>query len=301
LRSALAGDPPLYGLTTFDVHQHLLPEALVRALRARAERPRVRRSRLELADGDYQLDLRDHDPGRRLELLDRDGIDVAVLSCPPTLGLSPDLLAAYHEGIADVVASSNGRFVALSSDAALDGFAGLCVAGRSLLDLEAIAPLLDEVERRGGLLFVHPGLAVTPPSAPAWWSPVVTYTAEMQAAFYVWLAAGAARWPELVAVFAILAGGAAFQLERLAARGGAVALPRNVYLETASYGGRALALSLEAIGPSQLVYGSDLPVIDSRPTLEAVRRLGATVADAVCRDNPARIVAAMSRRLPTSS
>ena len=113
----------------------------------------------------------------------------------------------------------------------------------------------------------------------------------MQAAYAAWLAA-VRRWPELRVVFAILAGGAPFQLERLASRGVDTrgALHPNVYLDTASYGERALELTLSTYGVGQLVYGSDFPVIDSEPTLRSIRDFGQAVTDAVCRDNPARLL-----------
>jgi predicted TIM-barrel fold metal-dependent hydrolase len=119
---------------------------------------------------------------------------------------------------------------------------------------------------------------------------VVDYTAQMQAAYFAWITGGAQRWPELRLVFAVLAGGGPFQLERLASRGVDVrnALLANVYLDVASYGRRALELCLSTFGVGQLVYGSDLPVIDSGPTLEAIRTLG--LDDALCRENPARLL-----------
>ena len=64
----------------------------------------------------------------------------------------------------------------------------------------------------------------------------------------------------------------------------------NVYLDTASYGERALELALATYGVGQLVYGSDAPVIDPGPTLRSIRGFGQAVADAVCRENPARLV-----------
>jgi len=278
-------------LQAVDVHQHLWPEALVRALEERAGRPRLRGSRLELVEeGDFEVDLRSHDLDRRLALLDRDGIDVAVVSCPPTLGLPPDLLDAYHEGVVEAVRAAGGRLVALATDAVIDSFAGTCVAATTLARLDRATPLLDALSAAGGFLFVHPGPAPPPAGAPAWWPPVVGYTAQMQAAYFAWLAGGATRWPGLRVLFAILGGGAPFQLERLAARGGGAA-PRaeNVYLDTASYGRAALALSAEALGPAALVYGSDAPVIDPGPTLAAVRELG--LEQAACRANPAALLA----------
>jgi Amidohydrolase len=276
------------------VHQHLWPEPLVRALSSRRSPPRLRGGRLELVEeGAFEVDLRVHSLEACLARLDRDGVDVAVISCPPTLGLPVDLLAAYHEGILELVAESQGRLLALATDAVLDGFAGTCVAAGTLLDLDLLAPVADDLAARGGVLFVHPGPSRAPAGAPAWWSGVVGYTAQMQAAYAAWLAGGADRWPGLPVVFAILAGGGPFQLERMSSRGADPRLTSRpgVYLDTASYGRRALELCLAASGVDLLVYGSDIPVIDSGPTLEAVRSLGSDVEQALCGRNPARLLA----------
>ncbi len=279
-------------MLSYDVHQHLWPEALIEGLGARRERPRLRGSVLELPSGDWDADLGAHTLDARLALLDRDEIDVAVISLPPTLELDEALVEAYHEGIAEVVAASGGRLVALACGSARDGFAGVCVPAWDLAGLVAREPLLEELERRGGLLFVHPGPAPAPEGAPAWWPAVVDYTAQMQAAYVAWIALNADHWPDLRVVFAILAGGAPFQLERLASRGidtRSVVRP-NVFLDTASYGERAIELALATYGVAQLVYGSDAPVIDSAPTLRSVRNFGQAVEDVVCRDNPARLL-----------
>jgi len=247
---------------------------------------------LELPSGDWGADLAAHTLESRLALLDRDEVDVAVISCPPTLELDEELVELYHEGITELVADSNGRLLALSCGSARDGFAGVCVPAWSLSSLAQSEPLLGELERRGSLLFVHPGPAAVPAGAPAWWPAVVGYTTQMQAAYAAWIALYADRWPELRVVFAILAGGAPFQLERLASRGVETrsVLRPNVYLDTASYGDRALELSLATYGVAQLVYGSDVPVIESEPTLRSIRGFGQAVADVVCRENPARLL-----------
>jgi predicted TIM-barrel fold metal-dependent hydrolase len=121
---------------------------------------------------------------------------------------------------------------------------------------------------------------------------VVEYTAQMQAAYAVWLAEGAKHWPNLRIVFAILAGGGPFQLERLQSRGvpGRDLLHDNVYFDTASYGHRALELCLATFGVGQLLFGSDAPVIDPEPTLDAVRGFGDAVMDALCNRNPTRLL-----------
>ena len=144
------------------------------------------------------------------------------------------------------------------------------------------------------MLFVHPG----PPEAfqadaPSWWAALASYTAQMQAAYLAWIAEGAERYPGVHVVFAILAGGAPIQLERLRSRG---VEPRTVlrptmHLETASYGRRALELCLDAYGAGQLLYGSDAPVIGTRATLNALSELGEGVQRTILRENPTRLFA----------
>jgi hypothetical protein len=283
-----------------DFHQHLWPEAFIAALERRQSPPRLRESVLELArEPASELDLAVHDLAARLASLDRDEIDIAVVSLSPALGVDElpegeriELVAAYEDGIVEVAAGAQGRIVPLATGLRLDGFAGTCLAAGSLMDLDGIAAVLDELERRGRLLFVHPGPVRAARSHPTWWAEIVDYTAQMQAAYAVWLAEGVGRWPDLKVVFAILAGGWPFQLERLGSRGveARETLHSNVYFDTASYGRRALELCFATFGVGQLVYGSDVPVISSTPTLDAVRGFGEAVADALCRENPARLL-----------
>jgi predicted TIM-barrel fold metal-dependent hydrolase len=104
----------------------------------------------------------------------------------------------------------------------------------------------------------------------------------MQAAFAAVVARGA---PDVPVIFAILAGGAPFQLERLSQRGDVSELPTNLYFDTASYGRHALDLAVAACGVDRVVYGSDIPVMDPRPTRQAI----GDWFDRVSEENPARI------------
>ena len=139
---------------------------------------------------------------------------------------------------------------------------------------------------------MHPSAAGVTSGAPAWWPAVLDYTAQMQAAYLTWLSYAQRLWPEVNVVFAILAGGGPFQLERLASRGVAVrsGLHGNVFFETASYGRRAIELCIETFGVHQLVYGSDVPVIESAPTLSAIRGFGDSVVKLITADNPSRLL-----------
>jgi len=288
-------------VTTYDLHQHLWPEPLVEALAGRESPPLLRNSTLVLeAEGVFEIEPDVYGPAACIANLDRAGIDVAVISCPPTLGIdeldeagAEELRTAYHEGARAAVAASGGRLLALSMGRPEDGFAGAMVAADDLEELDRIAPVLDELERRGAFVMVHPGSARPPNGAPDWWAPVVDYTAQMQRAYAAWLAEGVKRWPDLRIVFSILAGGAPFQLERMQARGFDIgsALRPTIYLETSSYGRRALELCLATFGARQIVFGSDSPVIDCCLTLDHVRSFGQAAVNALCQDNPTTLLA----------
>jgi hypothetical protein len=295
--------------SAYDVHQHLWPEELVEALRRRPEAPRLRGARLELTvEPPSEVDLAAHDLDARLALLDRYRIDHALISLQPTIETetSPDLVDAYHEGMPAVVAASGGRLLALAAGRCLPGFAGACISAGALA--RGDDALLAELEAAGQILFVHPGppTRTAPGGAPGWWPAVVDYTAQMQAAYMTWLARDAARHRGLPVIFAILAGGAPVQLERMRSRGVEVrtTLHDNVFLDTSSYGRRALELALATYGVTQLVFGSDAPVIDPAVTLASVHEFGDAVMDVVLRDNPARILGSPPVRVapnPTGS
>jgi 6-methylsalicylate decarboxylase len=285
-------------MTTVDLHQHLWPEGFISVLSARTAAPFLRGSTVMLGEGEFELDLREHELDRRLAALDRDGTELAVVSLQTTLGLDripaeerAALIECWEDGTRELVAAAGGRLAALSAGGSLDGFVGAAVGSAALADLDALAPLLDEVGRAGGFLFVHPSGGPVD-RRPPWWSAVAVYPAQMQAAYMNWLAGGQARWESLPVVFGILAGGAPFQLERLATRGVDVrsTLHGNVYLDTASYGRRALELCIETFGVAQLVYGSDIPVADHAPTLRAVLGFGESVAHMIRDVNPTRLL-----------
>jgi 6-methylsalicylate decarboxylase len=263
----------------FDVHQHLWPEQLVAALARRREPPRLVGSRLELREGSFETDLGAHDPDTRLRLLDRDEIDVAIVSFPPTMGYeeAPELVEAYDEGILEVAAASQGRIRPLACGEERDGFVGTCVSAQSVLR--------DPLAVQGSLVFVHPGYSPPPPQGkPAWWTPVVEYTAQMQAAYAAWLAGGRSDVP---IVFAIMAGGAPFQLERLSSRGDRAEVLSRAYFDTASYGRRAVDLTVAAFGVERILFGSDAPVMEPRTTIEAL----GDIFDTLAGENPARLFA----------
>ena len=136
-----------------DLHRHLWPDGLVEALRSRTAAPCLRDGTLVLAESEWEVDPATYGLERCLADLERDGIDLAVVSCPPTLGIellaaaeSEPLLDAYHAGALEAIAASNGRLRAFAMERPRDGFVGATLGASMLLELDRIAPVLDELE-----------------------------------------------------------------------------------------------------------------------------------------------------------
>jgi hypothetical protein len=96
--------------------------------------------------GSFELDLEAYGLEASLRALDDAGIDAAVVSLALSLELEelPEaevepLLAAYHEGILELVERAEGRIRPLAAARVLDGFAGSTVGGGALLDLDGLS------------------------------------------------------------------------------------------------------------------------------------------------------------------
>ena len=239
-----------------------------------------------LLDGEppAAIDLRDHDPARRAQL---DGAERILVSLSHPLGLETlpaeearEAVDAWHEG-AFALGEPFGVWgtVALADaapadvDALLDrGAVGLSLPAGELAGPEGydrLGPVLERLSAREAPLFVHPGVAAVPAGPrPAWWGALTEYVAQMQAAWLAFLQWGRPAHPGLRVLFAMCAGGAPLQLERLAARGGpaAAAHDAGIFYDTSSYGVRTLDALIRVVGVDQLVYGSDRPVAAPPPT-----------------------------------
>src|SRR5947209_1132657 len=99
-----------------DVHQHVWPEALIDALRARRSPPRLRGWTLELiGEPPCQLNPDWHDVDLRARQAADDGLELALVSLSSPVGiesLPPDeagvLLDAYHDGVLELPARFGG-------------------------------------------------------------------------------------------------------------------------------------------------------------------------------------------------
>jgi hypothetical protein len=275
------GMPPIT-----DIHQHLWPEALLQALASRREPPMLIRhasgwTLRAAGEPEAPIDLTDHDPVRRAELVHADGLELALIAPSTPIGIeslpageAEPLLEAYHQGVAALPAEFGGwAAVGLTEpdppalERRLDaGFVGACVSADALADpagLERLGGVLETLERRRLPLFVHPGPPPGPAvdGAPRWWSALTAYVASMQAAWYAIAVWGRPAHPGLRVCFAMLAGLAPLQRERLSARGGHAGRDADVFLDTSSYGPRAIDAVVRELGADRLVYGSDRPVV----------------------------------------
>jgi 6-methylsalicylate decarboxylase len=212
-------------------------------------------------------------------------------------GEAEPLLAAYHDGVAELPAPF-GAWAAVGlvdpDPAAISGlldrgFVGACVAAEALGDpdgFERLGPVLETLDRRGAPLLIHPGPAATGGSGrPSWWPAVTDYVAAMQRAWHAFAVWGRSAHSRLRVCFAMLAGLAPLHRERLVARGGRPVSDPDVFLDTSSYGTRAIDAVVREIGVDRLVYGSDRPVVTP-----AALSLGAAMEVALRERNPSRLL-----------
>jgi 6-methylsalicylate decarboxylase len=305
-------------MLAIDVHQHLWPEPLLQGLSMRREPPMlVRRGdgwtlRLH-GESEAPVDLADHAPEPRSALVRADGLDRALVAPSVPLGIealpaveAEPLLEAYHEGV-QALPDEFGAWAAVGlaepDPVALahlldDGFVGACVSAGALGGPEGfdrLGPLLETLERRGAPLFVHPGPA--PPAdgerTPSWWAALTSYVVSMQTAWHAFAVWGRPAHPGLRVCFAMLAGLAPLQRERLVARGGPAVSDPEVFLDVSSYGGRTVDAVLREVGVDRLVEGSDRPVVGVTEL-----PLGDAVRTALRERNPARLLAATTTEVP---
>ncbi len=291
-----------------DIHQHLWPDVLVQELRHRSRPPRLKGWTLFTRhEPPFVVNPVDHDPGQRAALADRDGTDLVVIGASSPLGIeylvpeaAEPLLDAYHQGVLELGRPFAGWAAACLTavDAPalgkrLDlGFVGLQMPATALADesgYRRYGPLLDVLAERDLPLFIHPG-PVPRAAGPAWWPALVPYVQQMHAAWFAFHVYGRPAYPRLRVCFTALAGLGPLHGERFAARS-ADPLARGtvdprMFVETSSYGDRAVDSTLRVLGADVIVFGSDRPYARPRADLN----LGEAVCHAIRIANPARLL-----------
>ncbi|TDE40522.1 amidohydrolase [Nonomuraea mesophila] len=284
---------------SIDVHQHLWTGAFVDALRARTSPPRLDGWTL-LLDGEppYAVDPADH--GHR----DTTGLDLALVSLSSPLGvefLPPEeswpLIDAYHDGALALGEPFGAWAATCHSDADPDrlakdlarGFAGLQIPAAAAPD-DRLLEVLTDLDLP---LFVHPGPAALTAGAPPWWPALVPYVQQMHAAWHHFHAVVRPRHPRLRVCFALLAGLAPLHSERLIARGGGGRglVDPGFFVETSSYGPRAIDAIVRELGIDVVVNGSDAPYATAPDP-----GLGAAAAHAIRVVNPRRLLSRKETR-----
>ena len=293
-----------------DIHQHLWTDEFVDRLRARTQVPYLRGWTLyTAAEPPYEVDPGAHDVTRRIAADHESEVGTACLSLSAPLGIEdlprPQanlLIDAWHRGVRELpehfrawasVPAEEPHVAALHTLLAEDRFVGLQLPATSVSSpaaWERVAGLLLAAEVAGKPVLIHPGPEAHRPQqakVPDWWHPVVGYVAQMNAAWWGWQAVdGRSLFSDLRIVFAAGAGLAPVHQERQIVRGGSDhPVDPNVFVDTSSYGPRALDALVRVLGIDALVLGSDRPY--GAPIAEF---LGEAATHALRVRNPRRLI-----------
>ncbi len=237
------------------------------------------------------------DPARRLEDMDRVGIDVEVLSLStPNVYFAPperqaEVARLVNDAYAELIAREPARFKGFASipmddpDAALreldralgelrlNGVILLSnINGRALTD-PRYRPFLEECDRRGVSVFVHPMIPANADSFAEYvLGPIVGFPFDTTLAVARLCYSGVLRQlPRIKWILGHLGGAVPYLFERLdngwrdfaECRANIDELPstylRRLYYDTVSFSAPSLRLALEQVGAGQLVMGSDYP------------------------------------------
>ena len=183
---------------------------------------------------------------------------------------------------------------------------------RTLREADRFRPLFDLGRRLGCHFFIHPGPTRMPAEVPvlerpednAWQRRIVLETQSVLAEVMMTLNFSdyLDPYPEVTVQVANLGGTLPFLLERMdtVAREQLQSeeLPSSrrprCYVDTASFGPRAIELAVKCFGPERVLFGSDCPIFDSGRALEALAhtRLDDAVRDKLRFGNAARMMAA---------
>ena len=273
------------------------------------------------------------DPAKRLEDMDRVGIDVEVLSLStPNVYFAPperqaEVARMANDGYAELIAKHPKRFKGFASiplddpdgalreldralgELRLQGVVVLSnVNGRALTD-PRYRPFLEECDRRGVTVFVHP---MIPANAEAFseyvLGPIIGFPFDTTLAVARLCYAGVFKQlPRIRWILGHLGGAVPYLFERLdngwrdfaECRANIDELPsvylKRLYYDTVSFSRPSLELALAQVGADHLVMGSDYPhllgsIERSVSSIEALD-ISKEQKDAIFSDNARRILA----------
>lgn len=291
-------------MAVIDTHAHVIPPDVVAAMRngngpdgIRLER--VGEGSLVVHRQGYRYPLLDafHDVEARLAAMDAQGIDQAVLSCPPTLFLywiaadeAVDTARSINDAIATMVAQAPDRFVGLATLPLQDPDAAAAELRRAVrvlgmrgaqigphaegvpLDDEAQRPVLVEAQRLGVPLVLHPYYVGSSPGLDDFYltnllgNPWQTALAASRLIF----SGSLDELPNLTLMLVHGGGHLPYQIGRLdhghrvrpETRGAAHAPStylRRFHYDTLTHRPSATAWLIEQVGADRVLYGTDMP------------------------------------------
>jgi predicted TIM-barrel fold metal-dependent hydrolase len=291
-----------------DVHHHFLPPRLVAEQRDEI---------LYFARDPAVLNWT---PGRALEQLDRFGIDAAYVSLGVPGAPAPLLARGCNEYAADLRREHPGRFGVFASlplpdvgaslteleyafdQLGADGVGVLSSYGGRHLGDPMFAPLLEELDRRGVVVHVHP---VSPPACRGALSgypdPFLEFPFDTTRTVTSLLYAGAfTRWPGISFIFSHGGGAVAMLAQRivaLAQMSGSIEDPlgqlSRLYVDAVTTTrGEAFGAVAGFFGAERIVFGSDYPYVPIAATAGGLRELdlGEPAIEAIGAGNALRLL-----------
>lgn len=299
-----------------DIHHHVFPPPYVAALAARKLDDQIATS---------------WSVARTLDDMDKAGVAASILSVttPAVTFAEPDVARRVaresNEWVARLVADSKGRFGAFAMvplpdvDGALreiayaldvleaDGIGLLTSYGDRWLGHPSLAPVMNELNRRGAVVYTHPTTAdccrnLIPNVAPT----VIEYGTDTSRTIADIVFSGtAARCPDARFIFSHAGGTLPYLTERLvraplqnaalkaSVPNGVIPELRRFYYDVAwSAHPGALASLTKLVPVSQILFGSDYPYRTGEDHVRGLMEYGFSTADlaAIGRDNALRLL-----------
>ncbi len=282
-----------------DVHHHILPPRWV------AEVGEERIGPLILAGRTPQWT-----PQMSIEAMDRNGIETAITSISaPGLwfgdnGASAKLARHCNDYAAEIARDHPGRFGVFASLPLPDVEASLAEIGHALDDLKAegiglltsygerypgepeFAPVFDELDRRGAVVYFHPTNAPCSQCLPGIPPATLDFPFDTTRAIVSLLFGGTfARCRNIRFIFSHAGGTAPYLAERIARLGarpgfkdkvpdGVIAELQRLYYDTAlSANWQAMRSLFELVTPDKVLFGSDYPFAPEATMAGSVKAL----------------------------
>lgn len=307
-----------------DCHAHWIPAGLARLLAGRSAPPRLQGNVLVTWHArrpvqpllDVQARLQGRVQMQLLSLAPLFGVD-----CLPVEEALP-LVRCFNEETAELCRRHPGQFAGLAALPVADTSAAVAELQRArslglrgaALPADAVAsrrpaerlrPVFEAADAMRAHLFIHPGPAVPQAERDVRaegtdaWLRHVALDAQARLSECVLTLAGSGfldAYPRVSVQIANLGGTIPFLLERMqnvAADDARIAMRlRRCYVDTASFGARAVALAVDVFGIERVVFGTDCPIFSVENTLAALAPLPRATRRAILEDNPRRLLEA---------